>query len=378
MNSPLVDELPTPSVVVDYEALLANVRWAQNVAEQHGLALRPHIKTHKSSRIAQMQIDAGAVGITTSKPAETLRFVNAGFKSITLAYPLVSQEKLLPLFAAARDRGVELRLIADSPIGIEAIISAATQTAYSPGVFLKIDVGLHRVGVSAYSDHLLQFARKITAETSVCFSGLLSHAGHAYGASSAGEVRVIAGQEAQLLRHARERLQSDGIEVRELSVGSTPTVLASDDYDGITEIRPGNYVFMDRTPLRLGLVSIDRIALSVVATVVSANDKYLIVDAGSKVLSSDAGAHGTGQLDGFGLAFPKNDYPTGGEPLIVEKLSEEHGFVRRDARDLAIGSKVRIIPNHSCAVVNLADELTVIRNNETLETWEVSARGAAQ
>lgn len=377
MDSPLVDELPTPGVLVDYDALLANICWAQNVAEQHGLALRPHVKTHKSARIGQMQIEAGAVGITTSKPAETLRFIDAGFKSVTLAYPIVAQSKLLALLASARDHVVELRLIADSAVGMDAIISAAKQTSYSPGVFLKIDVGLHRVGVSAYSDQMLQLARKICAETSVRFSGLLSHAGHAYGASGADEVRAIAAQEAQLLRHACERLHSHGIEVREVSVGATPTVLASDDYDGITEIRPGNYVFMDRTPLRLGLVSIDRIALSVIGTVVSANDRYLIVDAGSKVLSSDAGAHGTGHLDGFGLAFPSDHYPAGCEPLIVEKLSEEHGFVRRDALNLKIGSKVRIIPNHSCAVVNLADELIVIRDT-MVETWEVTARGAVQ
>lgn len=168
----------------------------------------------------------------------------------------------------------------------------------------------------------------------------------------------------------KARLEEDGVAVPEVSVGSTPTELSRESFEGITEIRPGNYVFLDRTQLRLGVCQEADCALFVLATVVSANDDYLIVDAGSKTLSSDAGAHGSG-APGSGLAVPLR----GGPGLELVKLSEEHGFLRRDGRDLQVGERLLILPNHACPVANLADELSVVDTAGGCREWKVEARG---
>ncbi|MDQ6626091.1 MAG: alanine racemase [Verrucomicrobiota bacterium] len=376
MKSGSLDQLDTPAVVVEHKVLLENIQWAQTVAVRNGLALRPHIKTHKCFEIARLQLAAGATGITASKAEEATKFIEAGFNSITVAYPVVQCSKLVPLFQAAREKSVDLRVIIDSDVGFAVLKESATKVGYRPGVFLKVDVGLHRVGVAADSAELIRLGAAIVATPALQFVGLLSHAGHAYSAAGPTEIREIARQEARQLAIARERLASIGVNVREISIGSTPTVLASDCYEGITEIRPGNYVFMDRTPLRLGLLGTERVALSIVSSIVSANDDYLIIDAGSKVLSSDLGAHGTGTADGFGVAYPIDGYRETGAAALIAKLSEEHGFIPRSAIAGEIGGKVRIIPNHACPVVNLADQLSVVHEDGRLEKWRVTARGA--
>ena len=177
------------------------------------------------------------------------------------------------------------------------------------------------------------------------------------------------------MMRVRKRLESNGIEVSEVSVGSTPGTLASDSYDGITEIRPGNYVFMDRMPLRLKVIEINQIALSVLATVVSKNSDYFIIDSGSKTLSSDQGAHGMPGMEGFGLAYPADRFEDTDYEMIVTRLSEEHGVVIQGDFDLEIGSKVRVVPNHSCVVANLLDTYTVLKNGEIIDQWDIAARG---
>ena len=127
------------------------------------------------------------------------------------------------------------------------------------------------------------------------------------------------------MNRVRKRLESNGIEVSEVSVGSTPGTLVSDSYDGITEIRPGNYIFMDRMPLRLQVIELNQIALSVLATVVSQNSDYFIIDSGSKTLSSDQGAHGMPGMEGFGLVYPADRFEDTDYEMIVTRLSEEHG-----------------------------------------------------
>ena len=157
-------------------------------------------------------------------------------------------------------------------------------------------------------------------------------------------------------------------------MGSTPTVLAAERFDGITEIRPGNYVFMDRTPLRLGLVRRAQIALTVLATVISRNADFLIVDAGSKTFSSDGGAHGAAAADGFAVGWPLERFGAAGQVRMLVRLSEEHEFIPRHGPDLPLGTCLRFIPNHACPVVNLTDRL-VVRDGDGVQVWPVDARG---
>ncbi len=363
-------DLETPAVLVDSARLAANIARVADIARRAGVALRPHVKTHKSLEIARMQLAAGACGLTCSKADEALVFIRGGAPSVTCAYPIADPRKLDRLLQAAGEAGCDLRLMADSRAVAVALSAAAIRNRRTVPVYLKIDVGLHRCGLAHDDPALPLLGAYVHEAPGLTLAGILSHAGQAYGANSAAGVRAVARTEASLMRSARDRLLAAGLPVAEVSVGSTPTVLASDDTEGVTEIRPGNYVFMDRTPLRLGLCEEHEVALTVLATVVGVNDRYALTDAGSKVLSSDGGAHGAPGSGGFGLAWPED----GGRPLPVARLSEEHGWLEHGGDFPAVGSRVRILPNHACVVANLA-ECLFLTGEEEPRALTVDARG---
>lgn len=372
-----VHDIETPAIIVDRDRLLRNIERVQSVGRTHGLAVRPHIKTHKCVTIAELQIRAGACGITASKPTEAEVFIEAGVKSVTVAYPLIDVRKATHLMDRALRMDCDLAAIADSHIVVDCLESAAKETGAKAGVYVKIDVGLHRVGLRPDAEELIPIARRLQDCPHLHFRGLLSHAGQAYGAKNVAGVREVANSERRILMDVKSRLLDVDVPVEEISVGSTPTVLAVENFDGATEIRPGNYVYFDLTAVRLGIARLSDVSLSVLASVVSANDRYAIVDAGSKVLSSDAGPHGTEGVEGFGLAFPEE--LTIGEGFAkdafpVAKLSEEHGFLRLDGRRLRVGDRLRILPNHSCPVTNLADEVVLLEDNG-VQRWPIAAAG---
>jgi len=367
--------IETPAVVIQRATLDDNLRRMQTLARTHGLRLRPHIKTHKSLAIARLQMAAGACGITAAKVDEALPFIRDGaIPSVTLAQPQMIASKLDRLMAAAQAHHCDLRLIVDSRPGLDLLAGRAIEQRFTPGVFIKIDVGLHRCGCRPHDPAILALAQTIHQHPRLRFVGLLSHAGHAYGAKDRPTVAAIAEEERHTMLAVARRLEEAGIPVPEISVGATPTVLAATRFDGITEIRPGNYVFMDQTPLRLGLITSEQIALTVLTTVISRNPDFLIVDAGSKTFSSDMGAHGSGQGVGFGVGWPRDCFGDDEQVLSVVRLSEEHGFIPRDHSDLALGTCVRVIPNHACPVANLARTLVVLDGKDVYE-WPVDARG---
>lgn len=367
--------IETPAVVIARSALDNNIQRMQALARDHGLRLRPHIKTHKCLAIARLQMKAGACGITAAKVDEALPFIRDGaIPSVTLAQPQMIASKLDRLMTAARTHHCDLRLIVDSRPGLDLLAARASEHGFSPGVFIKIDVGLHRCGCRPDDPAILSLAQSIHQHPRLRFRGLLSHAGHAYGANDRSAVAAIAEDERQTMLDVARRLEAAGIPVPEISVGATPTVLAATRFDGITEIRPGNYVFMDQTPLRLGLITPAQVALTVLTTVISRNPDFLILDAGSKTFSSDMGAHGSGQGAGFGVGWPRGCFGDDAQTLTVARLSEEHGFIPRDRRDLPLGAEVRVIPNHACPVANLARTLVVLEGDDVYE-WPVDARG---
>ncbi|MBU1004116.1 MAG: alanine racemase [Proteobacteria bacterium] len=371
---PLPSEIETPCVLVDSERLSANIARVAAIGRRFGLAVRPHIKTHKSVEIARMQMRAGACGVTASKVDEALVFVRAGIPSVTCAYPVIDGAKLDRLLAAGAEHGCDVRCLADSEAGVTALHQAGRRSGRVVPVLLKIDVGLHRCGVATDSPAVARLGARIHNSPHLEFRGILSHAGQAYAAKDAAEVRAVVRTEAALMRQARAVLEGIELPVPEVSVGSTPTVLASDDYEGITEIRPGNYVFLDRTPVRLGLAKESEVALTVLASVISANDDWLIIDAGSKTLSSDGGAHGAGAVD-FGLAYPVRGDGSLGMALSIGRLSEEHGWIRRGNSDLTIGGRVRILPNHSCVVAGLRERMLLVGPAGASQELRVDARG---
>jgi len=219
--------------------------------------------------------------------------------------------------------------------------------------------------------------RQVASEPGLRFRGLLSHAGHGYHAHSEAELRQIAATEAELLLVMKDASESDGVAVDEVSVGATPTARFSVAQPGLSELRPGNYVYFDRTQVGLGAAAPADCALTVYATVVSKpSADRVILDCGSKTLSSDA-ARGFAAAPGYGTVMPTLASDDPDDSLLVERLSEEHATVRVLTGRTALepGDRVRVLPNHACVVSNLVDEIRLVEGLRVLETLPVAARG---
>jgi D-serine deaminase-like pyridoxal phosphate-dependent protein len=236
-------------------------------------------------------------------------------------------------------------------------------------VLIKVDVGFHRCGIDPDPARAIPFIKAVAALPGLTLRGLLSHAGHAYHASSDDHLEEIAEAEARTLHTLATLARDEGVQIDELSAGATPTARFSLRQDWITEYRAGNYVYLDRTQAGLGAATLDDCALTVLATVVSkpAVDR-LVLDCGSKTLTSD-GARGFAPLPGHGTVL---EHPE----LTLERLSEEHAVVRVAAMTtLEPGDRVRVIPNHSCVVSNLVDEAWLVDGASVLGPLPIAARG---
>ena len=376
MRDPLGD-LETPAVLLDQEKLESNLANMQRLADRHGVALRPHAKTHKSIEIGRRQLALGAVGLTVATVDEALVFLRGGVDSITLSRPIVSAGAYRRLFSEEGATTANLRIVVDSEAGVDNASQCAVDAGRTLGVFIKIDVGLRRCGVDPSSPAALQLARLIGQRQGLEFRGILSHAGQVYAVDSPAKATEIAETERALMMGVRDTLLDAGIAVPEVSVGSTPTVLAAASMEGVTEIRPGNYTFFDLLPIKVGVVQESDAALTVLATIISSNSEYFITDAGSKTLTSDTGGHGIASADGFGAAYPCDRFLDRDHRLTVAGLSEEHGRLSRTDFDLPVGSRVRIIPNHSCPVANLGRNYTVL-DGDRVEVWPVDAAGCSK
>lgn len=373
----IFDTVETPAVLLDEARMMANLRAMQDRADRHGVALRPHAKTHKSLEIGRRQTGLGAAGVTVATVDEAQVFIEGGFKSITVARPVVTPSKWDRLLSVAQGNGAEVRVVVDSEAGIQVAGERAAARGQAVGLFLKIDVGLHRCGLLPGDPRIGALAGTIHGHGHLDFRGILSHAGHAYGSQSSAEAAAVAEEERQAMVAVRDGLRADGLPVPEVSVGATPAVLAAERFDGITEIRPGNYVFLDLLPVRVGVARLSDVALSVLATVIRGNAHYFVTDSGSKTLTSDTGVHGMTGDQGFGLAYPASAFLDSDREMIVEKVSEEHGMIGRKGYDLSIGSKVRVVPVHSCPVANLARSYAVL-TADGLESWPVDAAGGSR
>jgi D-serine deaminase-like pyridoxal phosphate-dependent protein len=372
MNSDLFS-LPTPFVAIDLARVRANIAAMQALADGSGVRLRPHAKTHKSIAVARWQIEAGAVGICCAKLGEAEVFAGAGIADIRLPYPLNPSNVVR--VTALQDR-VRLSTIVDNLDVATQWSRAMAAAGRSLDVLVKIDVGFHRCGLDPAAPAVVDTIRQIAALPGLAFRGLLSHAGHAYGAESSEALAMMAADEATILGSLAAALRDAGVEVEELSVGSTPTARFIGRQQGVTEMRPGNYVIFDRTQVGLGAATLDDCAMSVVSTVVSRPSATRVVfDAGSKTLTSDT-ARGFGSHPGHGLVFPSVAASTPDESIVIERLSEEHAVARVEVScALRPGDRVRILPNHGCPVMNLADELVLVEQGTVVGRLRVDARG---
>ncbi len=368
-----LNELPTPQVLIDQKRARANIARVQKLATDSRKRLRPHAKTHKSPIVARWQIDAGAAGICCAKVGEAEVFVAAGLTDIRLPYPVNPSNAARVL--ALLDRAT-ISIIVDHVDVARGWSDAMQRAGRTLDVLIKVDVGFHRCGIDPAGD-AMGFVQTIASMPGLRLRGLLSHAGHGYSAASEDELAAIARDDAAILTDLRARAATSGIALDEISVGATPTLRFSAHEAEPTELRPGNYVYFDRTQIALGSATLTDCALAVLATVVSAPaPDRIILDCGSKTLTTDQ-ARGITKASGFGLVLRGDG--TADDALSVERLSEEHATVRVSGRThLKPGDRVRVVPNHSCVVSNLVDVVRLVDGDEVVDTIPVAARGKIQ
>jgi D-serine deaminase-like pyridoxal phosphate-dependent protein len=364
-----IDALQTPSALVDLDRLEANAKHMAEKAMRLGVRLRPHVKTHKCIEAARIQTDLHFGGITVSTLAEAQAFAAGGFNDITYAVPIAPQK-----IAGAADLHAEignLNLLVDHPDTVRAIEEFAKSHKTTLPVFLEIDCGGGRSGVDPASDVAQILVRRLADSDGIDFRGLLTHAGHAYLSRSRSEAYEVACEERNLMTAFAAEIRDLGVELPEVSVGSTPTLRAIDDLTGVTEVRPGNYVYFDRIQLALGSCAIDDVAFSILGTVISVDIEQMraVVDAGALALSMDPGPTGVDPECGFGLPLTLEDqHPLPG--LRIIGLTQEHGtLVGPGVEALNPGTRIRILPNHSCLSAACFDRYHVLRSTEVIDEW---------
>jgi D-serine deaminase-like pyridoxal phosphate-dependent protein len=362
---PAPEDVQTPVLLVDGPTLVANVEEMAERVRLAGVGLWPHCKTHKTPEIAALQRDHGAAGLTVATLHEAEVFAAAGHTDLLVAYPPVGPARVDRLTDLART--IRVRVALDSEEALVGLDDACRAAQVEIGWLWEVDCGARRLGTAPGAQSAELVARLVQRHSYATFAGVFTFAGHAYDAQSSEELRSIAGDERAAVRETAAELAARGVEAPALSVGTTPTARQLEAADGVTEIRPGNYVFYDATQVSLGLVSVDRCALSVLATVVARPDpRRLILDCGSKALAAE---RLTTLAPGLGLVAGHDD-------LVVRRLFEEHAIVEAsEPSKISVGTRLRVIPNHACASVNLHERMLITEDGEVADEWRIAARG---
>jgi D-serine deaminase-like pyridoxal phosphate-dependent protein len=360
-------DLETPALLLHLDVVERNLAHMADRARTLGVQLRPHAKTHKCVELGRLQVKHGARGLTVATLVEAEVFAHAGFQDLTWAFPM--DESHIPhARRIAEETGATLRVVVDDLGTARALAGSGLH------VWLKVDCGYHRAGVDPASTYALDVACELGAEHELAFDGILSHSGHAYRTTNKAEAARVAEQERSIMVGFAGRLREQGVPVREVSVGSTPAMAAARDLTGVTEARPGNYVFYDRTMVLIGCCEPGDVGVTVLATVVSHQPgaSHFVVDAGALELSKDPGpAHVGPQAMGAVHGAPE---------LTVAALSQEHGLIRAASPAelegrFTVGTRLELVPNHSCLAVAHFDEYHVVRGRgkegRVVDRWKV-------
>jgi D-serine deaminase-like pyridoxal phosphate-dependent protein len=362
LNGTTPPELETPALLIDLDALEANLAEMAAVAARAGVGLRPHTKTHKSPEIARMQVEAGAAGITCAKLGEAEVMADGGLDDLLIAYPLVGEQKLRRL----RDlmERARVRTSLDSVEVAEGLGRVGRQLGRDVEVLVEVDTGLHRLGRPP-GPPTAELVAQVARVPGVEVVGLLTHAGHAYRTSTPDELRRVAEREVLDLVETAELCRRDGTNLGEISVGSTPTARTGAFVDGVTEIRPGTYALNDTTMIRLGVATEATAAARVLVTVVARpTDERFVADAGSKCFTTD----NMGVPDWLVVA----DRPD----LHLDFLSEEHGVGHHTGpARVRIGERLQVIPSHACTCMNLFDVAYGVRKGRVEREFRIAGRG---
>lgn len=358
-----LDEIDTPALVVDLDVVERNIERYAKLARERGIKLRPHIKTHKSPYFAHMQLARGAQGVTVATLYEAEVMANAGITDILLAYPPIGKAKLQRLAALLQRADVKVSL--DSFAAAEPLSELAQALGKAIEIYIDVDTGLHRMGLPAGKPSA-ELGAAVNRLPGLKVVGVMSHCGH-IGAGPTEELPAGARQDAEALVETAELMRAAGVDVREVSPGSTTGTPYAVEVKGVTEVRPGTYIFNDINTVVNGIVPVSECAVSVLTTVVSVHPgDRAVIDAGSKTLSSDR----CPKREGFGLI-------KGWPELIIRSLSEEHGVITLGPGEapFAVGDKIQVIPNHVCVAVNLAETMILVRGDRVVGKLPVAARG---
>ncbi|MGK2963170.1 MAG: alanine racemase [Gemmatimonadaceae bacterium] len=357
-------EIQTPCLVLDRGILERNLKRMSDAMRGHGVALRPHLKTAKSVDVARLATRGEAGGITVSTLAEAEHFADHGFRDILIAAALPPAK--LDRAAGVIAKGAVVTLVTDHVAGAEAI--AAHEAAFR--VLVEIDSGDHRAGVSASSEAVLDIGRTLGPK----LHGVLTHAGHSYSCRDTECFKQVAEGERMAVVKAAERLRGKGLECTVVSVGSTPTMTFAERLDGVTEARPGVYMFHDLFQAAIGTCTREDIAMTVLASVIgvnSENNRFLI-DAGALALSKDRSTADTSGDAGYGEVWDLEGKPLAGG-WMIDRVFQEHGAATGESavQHFALGDKVRIGPNHACITAAAHDRYYVVDGDiEVVAEWD--------
>lgn len=354
-----IDDLPTPALILDRAVLRRNLRRMSDRLREAGIALRPHLKTAKSVAIGLMAVEGHDGRITVSTLAEARYFAQGGFKDIL--YGVGSVPSKLAAVTELRCQGVNLRIVTDN-LPVARAIADAAKDGDTFSVFIEIDSGGGRAGLP-WPDlpGLLDIARVLHQASNVELAGVMTHAGHSYHETTPDGIAAVAEQERQAVVGAAEKLRAAGIPCPIVSAGSTPTAMHSRDFSGLTEMRPGVYVFNDLDQEFIGSCGPADLALSVLASVIGhyPHRNQLLIDAGALALSKDISAQEFQPKVGYGTVA---DAPA--KEMAVVACSQEHGFVGAEEPipygNLPIGSRLRVWPNHACITAAAYDRYYVV------------------
>ncbi|MHC4606090.1 MAG: alanine racemase [Planctomycetota bacterium] len=367
-----VADLKTPCALVELDVVERNARRMADRMSSLGMKLRPHVKTHKCAEAARIQTRGHFGGITVSTLAEARFFAAAGFGDITYAvpFPMPRVDE-----AAGIARSVDrLSLLLDQMETLKQLEAYAREKDVRFPVFLKVDAGGGRAGVDPKSEEGEALAVRLARSQRLDFRGILTHAGQSYSCRSSDEILGIAREERGVMVAFADRLKRAGVEAPEISIGSTPTMSVADNLEGATEARPGNYIFYDVFQATIGSCTLDDAAFSVLATVVGhyPRGNKIIIDAGGTALSKDAGPRHVDPDCGYGVVCDAEGTRFPGLKLF--SLSQEHGQIgstrRLDFPGFPVGSRVRILPNHSCMAAAMFDRYHVVRRGEVIGEWK--------
>lgn len=358
--------IETPCIIIDERKMEQNIRKMAQIAKKNGVQLRPHVKTHKMPEIAKKQLAEGAAGITVAKVSEAEVMAEHDIHDIFIAYPLVIESKIER--AIALSKKINLIVGVDSIKGAKKLSELAKKHHHTLSVRLEVDTGLKRTGV--LYEQAVALAKEINQLENLQLRGIYTFRGAIFQGKPTLDLEKAGLEEGKLMVSLANKMRESGINILDVSVGSTPTAEYAAQIEGVTEIRPGTYVFYDMMQVNLGVCTLDECAATVLASVVSKpSENLLIMDGGSKTFATDVQPNTyPSNLTGFG-------YITNLPEAVFDRLTEEHGMVTiQGDENIQIGDRLEVIPNHICSTVNLHNHV-YIKNEQGLTRVTVAGRG---